>query len=594
MITRRITVLPESIANKIAAGEVVQRPESVVKELLENSLDAGAASLRVVITEGGKKMIQVADDGMGMDETDAIASFGRHATSKILAYEDLEAIQTFGFRGEALASIAAVAQVTMKTRTEGDDAAVVVRIDGGKAARIDREARERGTTVTVNNLFFNVPARRKFLKSPATEFRHVYEAVHRVALSHPDVALRFISGNETIFDLAPSSEARRVLDLFGTRQMEALLPVEERNAMLRIHGYIGKPAFGLKTRAQQYVFLNRRPILSRTVSHAAVTAYENLLVRGTFPFFLLFLDIDPHRVDVNVHPSKMEAKFDDEQAIHHLVSALVRRGLAGGDAAVPSLTLDGRDASAEAGGGLGLRFGTGQHSWPGTVDVRTGEILEVPRQPSPAAPLGGMPGTTDATDSGAASWETGGPIWQLHRKYILSAVRDGVMIVDQHVAHERILYERATQRFAASLATTQELLFPVTLQLSAADYALLTELSPHFAALGFQIKPFGKNTAVVEGVPPDVKGGMEERIVGDILALYKENQAHATMDARDALAKSYSCKAAIKAGDPLTEPEMRGLLDQLFTTTMPYVCPHGRPVVLRISTEEFDRRFGRV
>lgn len=359
MAQRKITVLPEEIANKIAAGEVIQRPESVVKELLENSLDAGVKSVVVVIKEGGRKHIQVSDDGVGMDEQDAVASFLRHATSKIGTYEDLEEIRTYGFRGEALASIAAVAQVTMKTRRQEDDSAVVVHIDGGGNPRVTREGREPGTSVGVQNLFYNVPARRKFLKSNNTEFRHVYDVVHRVAISHPEIAIQFISDDETIFQLHPAPLPKRLVDVFGERQFEAMTPVEEKTDLLTAHGYIGKPAFGQKSRVNQYLFLNGRFIINRNINHAVFSAYEHLLIKGTFPFFLLFLEIDPRRVDVNVHPSKMEAKFEDDQSIYRFVSALVRKSLAASEY-VPAVTMQEQGIEA---GTVGLRFTARQHDW---------------------------------------------------------------------------------------------------------------------------------------------------------------------------------------------------------------------------------------
>ena len=598
-INRRIAVLPDHLANKIAAGEVIQRPESAVKELLENSLDAGARQITVIIRDGGTSLIQVVDDGAGMDEQDAVASFLRHATSKIASYEELEEIRTYGFRGEALASIAAVAQVTMKTRRASDDVAVVVRIDGGGAPRISREGREPGTSIAVQNLFYNVPARRKFLKTVTTEFRHVYDAVHRIALGRPDVAITFISDDETIFDLKPATVEQRMMDLFGERQFAAMIAVEEATDLLTVRGFVGKPTFGQKTRFNQYLFLNGRFIINRTINHAVFSAYENLLLKGTFPFFLLFIDVDPRRVDVNVHPSKMEAKFEDEQGIYRVVSTLVRKALAGAvSESVPGLRMQGT-----ADNGTALQFTPSQHLWPGEVDRGTGEIFGasvrgvdlVDRLFAPP------PSSSETATPQSLAHEAGRPedvsnalIWQLHNKYILSQIRNGVMIVDQHVAHERVLYERALQRFENRMPSAQQLLFPYTVQLSPADYALVQELLPHFELLGFDIKVFGKNTIVIEGIPPDIKGGQEERIVQDMLALYREYQQKTPMDARDNLAKSFSCRSAIKAGDPLSEPEMRSLIDQLFATRMPYVCPHGRPIVLRISIDELDRRFGRI
>lgn len=606
-ISRRIQVLPENIANKIAAGEVIQRPDSVVKELIENSLDSGAKNIDIIIKEGGKQLIQVVDDGSGMDERDAVESFLRHATSKIATYEDLEDIRTFGFRGEALASIGAVAQVTMKTRRMEDEAAVVVQIDGGGSPRVTREGREPGTSLIVRNLFYNVPARRKFLKSNNTEFRHVYETVQRAAISHPEAAFRFTSDDETILDVKAGSIRERIRDVFGERQFEGLIWTEEQSDPVSISGYIGKPTFGQKSRVNQYLFLNSRYIVNRNINHAVFRAYEHLVIKGTFPFFVLFIEIDPRRVDVNVHPSKLEAKFEDEQMIYRFVSTVVRKSLAANNF-VPSVSiLEG----AREGSSIGLRFTGGQHlggerpNTGGLVDRSTGEILPFSRPSTSgsdiAARLLGSIEEKFASQAGASEAspderpDTGvkAPIWQLHNKYLLSHVGDGLMIVDQHAAHERVLYERAVKRFASGNPSSQQLLFPQTIQLVPGDYALMMELLPHCEQLGFIIKPFGKNTIVLEGVPADVKAEYSGKIVEDLLTLYKEYQQHSPLEVRDNLLKSYSCKAAVKAGDKLNEPEMRSLLDQLFATTIPNVCPHGRPVVLKISIEELDKRFGR-
>lgn len=617
MTLRRVQILPEHLANQIAAGEVIQRPESVVKELLENSLDAGAKNVLVVVKEGGKRLIQVVDDGVGMDEQDAVTAFLRHATSKIASVEDLEAIRTYGFRGEALASIAAVAEVTMKTRRHADDAAVVVQIDGGNTPRISREAREPGTSVAVQNLFFNTPARRKFLKSASTEFRHIAEAVQRVAISHPEIAIKFISDDETILDVKSGTLHERMLDIFGQRQVEAMVWAEAEGDLLTVRGYIGKPTFGQKSRANQYLFLNNRFITNRNISHAVFSAYENLLVKGTFPFFLLFLEIDPHRVDVNVHPSKMEAKFEDEQHIYHFVSSLVRKTLAAHDL-IPALSVTQlRYDESE----IGLTFTNRQHSRANeVVNPTTGEIFSPSFHPltRPEYQEGttmqgrdgveivdklfgeGKPETEQPVRSSGIEQQmeqrgfpSASVLWQLHKKYILMPIENGLLVVDQHVAHERILYERALRNGERHAQAVQQLLFPQTLQLTPADFAQLEELLPHFEYLGFAVKVFGKNTVVLEGIPSDLKSDTTANVILDVLTLYREYQHHKVVDARDTLAKSYACRAAVKAGDFLNENEMRSLLDQLFACTMPYVCPHGRPVALKISIEELDRRFGR-
>ena len=589
---RKIAILPDHLANKIAAGEVIQRPDSVVKELLENSLDAGATRVVISVRDGGTSFIQVADNGLGLDADDASMAFVRHATSKIATYDDLESIRTYGFRGEALASIGAVAQVAMKTRRPSDEAATLAKIDGGGRLTISREAREPGTTVTVQNLFFNVPARKKFLKSGATEFRHVHETVQRAALSRPDVEFRFLNDENVVLHVRPSAPNERVGELFGDRVLESLISVEESTDLMSIWGFIGKPTFGQKTRSGQYLFLNHRFIVHRNIGHAIFSGYEHLLLKGTFPFYVLFIDVDPARADVNVHPSKMEAKFDDEHAVYRMTGALVRRALANAQA-VPGLSIGPDDPAMDT----GLQFTGRQHSrtqleplWEQFLDRSTGEIRlgTPPQTPEPTTHVQ-MPHESDRPAPGAQ-----GLIWQLHNKYILCQVKSGLMIIDQHVAHERVLYELALDRYSHGTQVSQQLLFPITVQLTAAEYSLMEELMPHFRLLGFDLNLFGRNTVVLEGLPPDVRQGNEESIIQGILSLYREYSLKGGIDSRDMLAKSYSCRSAIKAGDALTDQEMRALVDQLFATTMPYVCPHGRPVVLRIPLEELDRRFGRL
>ena len=600
-VRQSIRILPDHLANRIAAGEVIQRPESVVKELLENSLDAGATSVTVVIKDAGSTLIQVSDNGAGIGEQDAALAFQRHATSKIRTAHDLEAISTYGFRGEALASVAAVSRVIMKTRANDADVATTVSIEGGSPARLGQEAREPGTSVSVGMLFYNTPARRKFLKSPATEFRHIYEGVQRVALSRPDVAVHFVSDGETLLQVRPSSREQRVREVLGERLAAGLMPAERSDETLSVSGFIAKPAFGAKTRASQMLFLNGRYIVSRSLGHAVFSAYEHLLPPGTFPMFLLFLSIDPARVDVNVHPSKLEVKFDDDQAVHRFISAAVRNALAA-SGAVPSLTMGGgRENEA------GLRFSARQHDWPSgaadlggwafperpVVDRSTGELLGIPS--------GAMPPVDDLSQpspdpSPHMPPHPGGraPVWQLHARYILTPVEGGLLIVDQHVAHERVIYERAMLRMASGSRTSQQLLFPVTVELGPDERALATELESHLAGLGFDFRPFGGGTLILDGVPPDVPPGSETVILHDVLSLYREYRSASPLEARETLAKSFACRSAVKSGDTLSPPEMYALLDDLAGATMPFVCPHGRPVLLRIPTEELDRRFGRL
>ena len=599
-----IRILPDHLANMIAAGEVIQRPSSVAKELLENALDAHAHSVSLVVAEGGTSLLQVADDGTGVSAEDATRAFQRHATSKIASPADLEAITTFGFRGEALASIASVARVTMLTRRREDETGTEVRIDGGGAARFAPAAREPGTTVAVRNLFFNVPARRKFLKSGATEYRHVAEALWRVALSHPDLHLELVNNGERVLHLRPGDAWQRLVDLFGERQAAQCIPIDQQTAVASIRGFLGKPSFGQKSRSRQWLFLNGRYIQNKSISHAVASAYEHALDRGSFPFFILHLDINPKRVDVNVHPAKLEAKFEDEQAIYRELQAIVRQALAGASH-IPAISLEGLEHGT---GRILTRFTDRQHE-PGPpsgplVDRRTGEISRAGDLSAERITEALLIGGEDRHREGPASveppgmnvaqeWTSDAPVWQLATTYILTRIESGLLVVDQHVAHERVLYEAALGRLQEGKRDSQQLLFPATMKLNPAELSLLSELTEHLTALGFDLRPFGGGSVIVDGIPADVKTGDVENLLREILLLYGEFQRSVTPDAHDALLKSFACRSAVKAGDVLSEEEMRHLLRAVYSTKMPYVCPHGRPVLLRLTTAELDRRFGR-
>ncbi len=591
MIERKIKILPDSLASKIAAGEVVQRPASVVKELLENTIDAGATKVTIIIKDGGKTFIQVIDDGCGMSEADAEIAFTRHATSKISSLEDLENIHTLGFRGEALASIAAMSQVELITRTAESDLATKIRVEGIEIKETTKTAFEKGTSVTVKNLFFNTPARRNFLKNNTTEFKHVFDVVIRVALSNPNVAIKFVSGDETVFNLKKSNIEDRVRDIFGDKAGSSLITVENESGNLRVSGFVSKPDFSRKTRVDQFLFMNGRYIISRNLNYAVHQAYENLLEKGSYPFFIIYITLDPQKVDVNVHPSKMEVKFQDERSVYHVISASVRDALAANNL-VPSIHMhSGTDEVSRLGWQSNFKH---THSNFEQVDRRTGEILQ-------ASNIASLPfQKVDFTES-ASRPETQEPnniddkqnYFQIHNQYIIIPIEDAVMIIDQHAAHERIIYERTVSNFNNSHTQSQQLLFPYTLEFSAGDTALVQHLVPNLELLGFQLKIFGKNTVILEGVPTDVKPGREETILQELVDLYKENEYEQKLEPRDNLAKSFACKAAIKFGDAMNQSEMRALVDQLFKTQMPYVCPHGRPSVMKLTLGELAKRFGR-
>ncbi len=629
-----IRVLPENLANKIAAGEVVQRPASVLKELLENAIDAGARRVTVVVKKSGSELVQVVDDGCGMSAEDAAICFQRHATSKIRAVEDLEQILTLGFRGEALASIAAVSQVELRTRRVEDPSAACVAIHGGALDRIEPCAAPAGTSVSVRNLFYNVPARRNFLRSPATEFKHLVETFQFIALSHPGVAFSLTHEGREVFEL-PAARAEtdrtaalraRIAGVVGGIDERELIEVVAESSYASLKGVVSKPVFSRKLRGEQFLFVNDRFVRHRGLEHAVVAAYGEMLPKGSFPFFTLFLRMDPRHVDVNVHPTKSEVKFDDESGVYGFLRASVKKALGTGEL-TPDLTFgeNGRLQSQPA-DSRGVPADRHADPWPGYRDQRPGSIgpdasgvrsgSEFRRGTLPAPgqgwdALSGLFGADSilpvasgeerssaspapGASAGEADPSRGARMWQLSRKYLLMEVEDGLVIVDQHAAHERILYERFLRALEAGQGISQQLLFPITIELSAQNQALLSDLLPDFRALGFDIEFFGGRTVLIRGIPSDVPAGNEQGSLEEVLDQFRVNRERFQLRDRDNLAKSLSCRSAIKTGQTLNRQEMAGLLEALHACDMPHACPHGRPTMLHISIDELDRRFGRI
>jgi DNA mismatch repair protein MutL len=611
----KIQILPDNIASKIAAGEVIQRPESVVKELLENAIDADAKCIDVIVQKAGKNLIRVCDDGFGMSEDDVVLSLHKHATSKIKAYEDLEAVKTLGFRGEALSSLAAVAQIEIRTELANDELGTLLKTDETGNLIKEKGSFPKGTCVAAKNLFYNTPARRKFLKSDSTELKHIIDTFNKTALSHPQITFKFFNNDDLIYDYQQGSLEERIKKIFADNMLDALINVDEQTDYLSVIGFIGKPSLLRKSKGSQYLFLNERYIVNRQINHAVFTAYENLLEKGDYPFFVLFLTIDPEIIDVNVHPSKLEAKFDDEKSIYNFILAVVKKSLGTHDL-VSSMVF--ADEVPEEEKLIVNRFHPTKENdfsdrpprhninTPGprfsdeeidrifssvTDDVITKSSDSSLTHPFEKKEKQEVLHTT-REQAGSEDSETSF-IFQLHNKYILSQIKSGLMIIDQHVAHERILYEKALERFESDIPFSQQLLFPKTIQLDPGRYELVQELLPFLNKLGFEIKILNKNKIIIEGVPDDVKKGSEENVLMEIIEEYSVNESEKKLEQKDNVAKSYSCKTAIKAGDKLSDREMRLLIDQLFATTMPYACPHGRPIVVKISLNEFDRRFGR-
>ncbi len=612
----RISILPDHIANQIAAGEVVQRPESVVKELIENSLDAHAKSISVFVREGGKSLIHVLDDGVGMNRDDLDLVLKRHATSKIRSLDDLRRLVTLGFRGEALASIASVADVEILTRRQSDDHGWRLTSTPQRPQQIEPVECPAGTQVFVRNLFFSVPARRKFLRTDATELRYISETMIRYGLSYPDHSWIFHDGGGIVFELRPHTLHERISALFGTEIAESLIPVDYATDQVRIEGYLGLPAIARTTKASQYLFLNHRPIVSRALAHAIYQGYEHLLDKSEHPFFVLFLWIDPDRVDVNVHPQKHEVKFDDERAMYHAVLDAVLQSMRE-QGLIPTLRVKSLEAESPL-----IAVSTHAQDTPMVVNRLTGEIIPLEQQqsvqavrhalhhsspqtfrtqrpawqPSSAEQLSSLLAPSDARDK--LQHHEQPPklrLWQMHNKYIFVQTDDGIMIIDQHIAHERILYERALAAIERSSSErSQRLMFPVTCQLTAAERAVYIELEGDLHRLGYECRLLEDGLTIeLTAVPIEIRAGQEATSLREILMQYAEYQTIRPATAQDNLAASFGCRAAIKAGDPLSQEEMQHLIEELFRCRTPEVCPHGRPVMIHFPLRELDRRFGR-
>lgn len=620
--------MPLSLANKIAAGEVVQRPASALKELIENAIDAGATEIKVLLKSAGSELIQVIDNGCGMCTSDALAAFERHATSKIQAIEDLESIRTLGFRGEALASIAAVSQVELKTRRLNDEVGVCVTMDGG-VLRSEPEpcAHSSGTSIAIRNLFFNVPARRSFLKTPATEFKHLVETFQFLALSHHEISFSLYHDGNEVYELIATPDTEffeslkvRIGDLFGKQYLDKIVRVEEKTSYLSITGFLGDPAFHKRTRGEQFIFVNGRYIKSRYLEHAVRTAYEDILPEGAYPFFILFLSIDPRHIDVNVHPTKAEVKFDDERGMYGFIRTVSKKALSTSLLA-PQFTFDPDSEPMDIPGEIGTSWapqaspfdappsggsrssgGSWSGDWTspkprGNFDgqLPLGDLTDRFYERAEARGEDGyvIPSDANVEPSLPESTKETSLLWQLHGKYILTQIRSGMMIIDQNAAHERVLFEKAMHSLESGFGLSQQLLFPHTLEFGPAEFALIKELMPSLRALGFEIGKFGGRSVIVRGVPAEIKVGDERTILEEILDQFKSNEDTLKLKARENLAKSLARKGAIRSGTSLDTKEMRSLVDQLFMCEKPQVCPYGRPTFLDISIEELDTRFGK-
>ncbi len=576
----RIRILDDNLVNRIAAGEVVERPASVVKELVENSLDARAASVSVTLAAGGKRSIRVVDDGDGMDRDDALLAVESHATSKIRAFEDLAALQTLGFRGEALPSIASVARFRLRTST-GGGAGTEIRIRGGRIEAVTDCAMPRGTEVEVRDLFLNVPARRKFLRSDSTELAHAVRLVHHFALAYPAVRFRLEHDGRVLLDAPPAGSRReRIAQVFGTELGRKLVPFEREASAVRVSGFAARPADASPRRDVQHLFVNGRLVQDRLLLHAVAEAYGDTVPRGTWPPVFVFVEIDPASVDVNVHPRKTEVRFVRSGEVHDGVRAAVGSALPARDA-VPSL-VDLRPAGETGTAAALLRY------------------LDAQAERGAAAPATADGGPPRPLELELREEEGGGrrvavPLAQYRDSYIIAQDAQGLLLVDQHVAHERVLYEDYLREAESGRVEVQRLLAPLTIEMPPADVLVVEDESEEFRRLGFVVEPFGGDAIRIDGVPSFAAGADLVRLVRGLVGEARATRSAAVKadDLRRRLVTTASCQAAVKVNYPLAREAMQRLLDDLFRTANPTTCPHGRPILFRLTLEEIERAFRR-
>ena len=579
----RIRVLDDHLVNRIAAGEVVERPAAVVKELVENSLDAAASSIEVRVEDGGRRRIVVADDGEGMERDDALLALERHATSKLRSFEDLAAIATLGFRGEALPSIAAVSRFLLRTAAR-DGCATEIEARGGRIVGVRDVERSRGTTTEVGGIFFNVPARRKFLRAAPTELAHIVRTVTHYALAHPSVRFLLEHEGRRLIDAPKAADrSERIAQVHGHELAKKLMPFAVESAGIRVSGFAGRPVDALARRDVQHVFVNGRLVQDRVLTHAIAAAYGNTLARGLYPAMLLFLEMDPSRVDVNVHPQKTEVRFDRSSDVHEAVRAAVASALSH-EIAVPRLE--------------DLRSGTEAPAPLASVAAALMRYATVAEPPGSTYVARETASSVSLLDEGSAAVDAGRravPLAQYRDSYIVAQDRDGLLLVDQHVAHERVLFERYLEETERGEVHVQRLLFPKTIELSAEEAVVFDAEAGEFLRLGFLLERFGGNALKMDGVPEFAKDVAPDRLLRELLGEAARTRSAATgaAELRRRLVTSASCQAAIKVNYPLAREGMQRLLDDLFLTQNPTTCPHGRPIIFRLSLEDIERAFRR-
>ncbi len=614
-----IQLLPDAVANQIAAGEVVQRPASAVKELIENAIDARATKIQLIIKDAGKELIQIIDDGSGMSITDARLCFERHATSKIKKAEDLFAIRTMGFRGEAMASIAAIAQVELKTKRPSDDLGTQIFIEGSEVLNQEPCNCINGTNISVKNLYYNTPARRNFLKSNPVEMRHIIDEFQRVALAHFEIYFTLHHDGQEIYHLPKSTLKQRIIHLFGNNYNERLVPVEEETSIINVAGFIGKPGFAKRTRGEQFFFVNNRFIKDNYLNHAVNIAFESLLPQDCYPFYVLFIEIDPAKIDINVHPTKTEIKYQDEKAIYAIIRSAVKRALGKynisptldfnqetgfsrmitpkqqEDIVPPAISFNPDfnpfsndrqqlEKTAFRGNNFNSVKSGFPQNWQTLYDIA--DHVEAKQQQLDVSTKEVHLEENVVEQAGQKA------VFQLHNRFIISQIKSGFMLIDQQAAHERILYERFLTHLQQNQGLSQQLLFPQTVSFIPSDFVLIKDLLNDFFALGFIIREFGKNTLIIEGSPADLPqqtniAGMLEKLIEE----FKNHQSGLKLDKRTSLAQTLARNAALKSGTALNVPEMVNLIDELFACNAPNISLLGKPVVVTYTIEELFKKF---
>jgi len=608
-----IQLLPDHVANQIAAGEVVQRPASVVKELLENAVDAKATDIKLIIKDAGKSLIQVIDNGQGMSVTDSRLCFERHATSKIRQAEDLFSLHTKGFRGEALASIAAIAHVEMKTKQEQDELGTHIIIEGSKFVAQEPAVLPKGTSFAIKNLFFNIPARRNFLKSETVEQRYIVDEFHRVAMAHPGIHFTMYHNGSEMYNLPISNLRQRIVNIFAGKTNEKLVPVKEETEIVNLQGFIGKPEFAKKNRGEQFFFVNNRFIKSGYLHHAVMAAYEGLLKDGAQPSYFLYLDVPPHTIDINIHPTKTEIKFDDEHALYAILRSAIKHSLGQFNVA-PVLDFD-RDPNLDT----PYQYQHKEAEYP-TIQVDStfnpfadekpsrslaSTYKRTEAQPSWESLYVGLKQASDEVteitfenDSVTSSLfeETEAEqevkrTYQIHKKYIVSPIKSGMVIINQKRAHERILYEEFLTNMTVQQASSQRLLFPLELYFSLGEIQLIAELQSALENLGFIFDTINDDSIIVSGLPITITESQASIVLDDLLTDLQEGIPANSFSQSDTIAKSMAKSLAVKTGTYLNEKEQENLVHNLFACKEPNVSPFQKPTFITMSVEDLDKKF---